>query len=419
MDGSRVRGIIDFEIMDRNLFKLLIAAIWSADVIVKYTRVVVYRFTGISENAAFILEYSFFTLLALLAFPYMRKRTKLSAILAYILFASVYLTFMFISNTKGAEEYLQENVWFYLLANLPLIFVGFSLNNDDDIKWLRLISLLSIFVNLLCILVMGSNGMNLSDDNMGLSYALVPHVCLLLFYSMVNRKTIDIFFFVLGFVMIVAYGTRGPILCAACTFIGIWLLLNWKKMTIPKITGIITVSALLLSVIWYIMPLIGLYLIRSGFSDRLVSMMMSGEFSSDFGRSMIQDVVIEQIQRNPGGYGLAYDRILVDLWGNKISYSHNIVLELWISFGVIIGSLLFLALIVLVIKGVASAPTVTLKGFLIALICGKGLIRLFLSGTFLDSPDTYLMIGMCLGLIWLHKHQSKYVKKVKIRDIYV
>ena len=56
MDGSREKDIIDIIIMQRNLFKLLIAAIWSTDVIVRYTRVVVYRFTGISENTAFILD---------------------------------------------------------------------------------------------------------------------------------------------------------------------------------------------------------------------------------------------------------------------------------------------------------------------------------------------------------------------------
>ena len=208
--------------------------------------------------------------------------------------------------------------------------------------------------------------------------------------------------------MSIIYGTRGPVLSVGVTFIAIWLLLNVKKLTAKQYVGI-GLGVVLLIVIWQLMPLIGAALLNSGFSNRVIEMAVSGEFASDFGRDMIRDVVMEQIERNPAGYGLAYDRLLTDYWGVSISYSHNIVLELWISFGVIIGSLIFAFLIFHIYRGIKAAPTKDQKGFILVLLCGSGMLRLFLSGTFLQSPELYLMIGVCIGEI----RQKKTIEKQK------
>lgn len=394
-------------------YKLLIAAIWTSGVIVRYSRVVIFRASGRNEDLAFGLEYALFAVLAVASIPYIIRRFNISALFLFILFACVYLLSMRFSEYSVAIAYLEKNQWNYLLANLPLIFVGSVLLNENNVYYLRKVSALSIIVNLLCMVVMGASGMNLGDDNMGLSYSLVPHVCLLVYFSLMYKNINDIICVILGFFMVLAYGTRGPILCIIATFIGVWLLLNWTKLTIGKSVTFLSIIGIVSLIIWEAIPLIGQVLINSGFSDRIVGFLMSGDFAEDFGREMIQDVVMEQVKRNPSGFGLAYDRSLDDWWGHSISYSHNIVLELWISFGVIIGSILFACLLFLLIRGVYSAKTVNQKGFIIALICSTGLVRLFMSGTFLDSPELYLLIGVCICAIKKKKNSAIIYKNKK------
>lgn len=86
-------------------------------------------------------------------------------------------------------------------------------------------------------------------------------------------------------------------------------------------------------------------------------------------------------------------------------YAHNIALELWVEFGVIIGTIVLVALIVTFLRGYLCSTSSAEKGLIIVLICSS-FLKLFLSGSFMDDRWFFALIGLCVGAI----RKSKYKK---------
>ena len=101
------------------------------------------------------------------------------------------------------------------------------------------------------------------------------------------------------------------------------------------------------------------------------------------------------------GTGLCSDRMMVGV------YAHNIALELWVEFGVIIGTIVLVTLIVAFLRGYLCSSSSAEKGLIIALICSS-FLKLFLSGSFMDDRWFFALIGLCVGAI----RKSKYKKLV-------
>src|SRR5699024_2881528 len=74
---------------------------------------------------------------------------------------------------------------------------------------------------------------------------------------------------------------------------------------------------------------------RFNINSRSIAMITSGEFSNDNGRSIIWDTVIRAIKEGGiFGYGIMGDRPFIAPI-HYVGYSHNIFLEIIVSFGLI------------------------------------------------------------------------------------
>lgn len=175
--------------------------------------------------------------------------------------------------------------------------------------------------------------LHFENYSMSFSYALLlPMVSL---YSEKKWYSIAAAFFILF--MIVAIGSRG----AAGSF-AIYLIYdifqNNKKGAI-----ILTAMALLLFV--SIQP-IAEFLSNEGIQSRTLNLLISGELlSHDSGREYIQNIVLQAFWKDPiCGLGLWGDRPLIGI------YSHNIIIELYAHFGIIIASIIIVTFCYIVIK---------------------------------------------------------------------
>lgn len=150
-----------------------------------------------------------------------------------------------------------------------------------------------------------------------------------------------------GFLILLAltYGSRGALLCLG-VFIILYLF-NGQQSKIKKmlysviliITGLFTYNKGV-----EIIQNTAIYLLNNfNISSRTLMKIASGDIMDDSGRDSIYRLVKQAIENNPWGYGAYGDRPLIGpsfYWG----YSHSIVYEMMINFGVILGVLFLLFL---------------------------------------------------------------------------
>ena len=136
-----------------------------------------------------------------------------------------------------------------------------------------------------------------------------------------------------------------------------------------------------------------------GLSNRIFEMLLRDELSTDSGRWILQARVLAGILQKPIlGYGIAGDRLLIS------TYSHNLILELWASFGIVIGSLLLLCLCVLVVRSLIVCNPEMRVMILILAFCS--FFKLFLSSTYLNEALLFMMIGVCVAQIRADKNKK-------------
>ena len=80
--------------------------------------------------------------------------------------------------------------------------------------------------------------------------------------------------------------------------------------------------------------------------NRIIEKILSAEFLEGSGRNMVHEKVLSAISEKPVlGYGF-----LGDSGFQNGGYPHNLFLELWVQFGVVIGSILVALVFYLFIK---------------------------------------------------------------------
>lgn len=202
----------------------------------------------------------------------------------------------------------------------------------------------------------GSKGRALNYLGLGISGAMwIPLIVLQAFITEGKRRA---FYAVSAFIFIVfvaIYGNRGS-LVAIIGFV-IFCFLRYTKLkrkfviasSIAIVTGI--AYAFRDSILSYIISTV----MRFGLFSRNINLLIGIGGQLSFTTNRIDKIwvrVSEAIRQNwVTGYGLCYDRVLN---GSVDIYTHNLVLELFISFGVIFGLILFVIHIMLGYKNCIS-----------------------------------------------------------------
>ena len=130
---------------------------------------------------------------------------------------------------------------------------------------------------------------------------------------------------------------------------------------------------------------------ESYFNDALFS------YENSSGRNEIHEFLWEYIINDRGGigYGLGSDR-LMGRAGTE--YAHNLVYEVWMDFGLYIGSILLILFIFFIAKTFKKAyGSDQFNLYLILLIVSVG--RLMFSSSYLQDFQLYFFIGFCVNIL--------------------
>lgn len=169
--------------------------------------------------------------------------------------------------------------------------------------------------------------------NMGLSYALLlPMITLYKRGGLLSYMGGTI-----CFMSILIFGSRGALVVGVLYVIYDLIQKNKKNLYIILI---ISFSLVNIAIIF------GDYLESLGISSRTLNFIIGGGMTSAEGRDLIYDRAINLIQINwITGLGIYGDRTCMN-----DEYCHNIILEFWVDYGVIIGSLFFATLIYILVR---------------------------------------------------------------------
>ena len=136
------------------------------------------------------------------------------------------------------------------------------------------------------------------------------------------------------FIVIIAVGSRGPAIVFSLCILYDFFVNNRKYLLILILS---------LSFLFSISNYLFLEIEKIGIKSRTLFLLLEGKISSDSGRKDIYNVIINKIYESPLiGSGLYADRTI--LGGTSGAYSHNLFLEVYLNFGIIIGSILLLYL---------------------------------------------------------------------------
>lgn len=218
----------------------------------------------------------------------------------------------------------------------------------------------------------------IDNYNMGFSYSLLlPSIIL---YN--HKKWYSITASFLMFIVIIAVGSRGPAIVFSLCILYDFFVNNRKYLLILILS---------LSFLFSISNYLFLEIEKIGIKSRTLFLLLEGKISSDSGRKDIYNVIINKIYESPLiGSGLYADRTI--LGGTSGAYSHNLFLEVYLNFGIIIGSILLLYLF---LKTIITYIKIGYnERILLVLFFILSVIPLMFSGSYLTDYTLALFIGI-------------------------
>lgn len=390
-------------------FTLLFLTIWSPTT-VSYIAVFFEKITGV-ELLKVLFPPVLCVVLILTSFNYWVKHIRGTDVLIYLIIVILCLLNYWLDDTniEVQRHYLPMFIKAYLL-----MFVGIAINLKTLKQPLYYMSFLNILLASFYYLIFtqaslySGNLESMADNETAhigdVAYQILPSVLYIIWYTfdsfkLINWSTIiNVVCALVGFILISAFGTRGPLVCIIFFLILYMFFFSNQK-------NVVRFLLLILGVVCYffIEPLLFMMasLMQSlGMSSRIFTYAIEGTFLAGEASTDERALLIQEAQRalNANDLSTYFGNGFLG-WSKCMSnYPHNFYYDVMISFGYILGSLFLVALTILFFKAIKAKVPNDWK--CIALVVSMvGFIQLFMSGTFWSVSYFYLLIGLCLNII--------------------
>lgn len=385
---------------DDQKISLLVASLWGYYVIIRFINEIVNLvFPNTPVDTA--ICYAIILAIIVLSLRPILLRMKADDYFFLIMFI---LAFLLSALFFQPNYYRIGETWpRFFFTVFPFFFIGRALQDYNMLlNYLRSISKWMILSAIGYYLIIVSSGIGIGSYayDMDYAYKLLPGVLVMLFFSLSEYRVLDWLFVLMGLIGIFLAGTRGPILCIAA-FLTIYLIINiGKTKAIFRFIPVIFIGGFIAfsSVFTQWADKLNQYLANIGVYNRIFDKLLNGGLYESYGRDVIREAVIAAIQTHPfRGYGIMGDRIIIlNSEYDAATYSHNLILEVLCQYGVVLGSLLLIALFITVLNKLVKAKDLYERVFVVMLIC-LGIVKLMLSGSYLYEPYLFLLIGVCIG----------------------
>lgn len=378
--------LADSPLREDVFYLILLALVWTKDIPVAYARALLLRLP-VLESIADPVLWLLYLAMVLLSVPYFLKRLSIEDVAFYLGVAAVYLLSLLRGDAN--REYLQSQAVPLLMQTVPLYFLGKALEPERHLLLLGRLSLLTVYLRFAyTVLTNGGTGSYL-DGHMSASYKLLPHVCLVVYCAIENRSVVYVLGSLLGAMLLLSFGTRGPMVLLVIFVLSFLLMI--RKYRRPLRSRLMVLAGMGVAIVLFrgVLPWLKGWSSQLGMSTRIYDKLLDGSFFQSEGRAELRRLLWEASWSGPlWGYGMAGDRLLTG------TYAHNLPVELLISYGPIFGTLLFGALIWLLVRAFRKCESRQGKTLVLLLTC-TSLLKLFLSGTYLNEGWLFFLMGLC------------------------
>lgn len=371
-------------------FNILLVLVWCKSIIMDYVSGVFYQFFG--DDVRTFLMNTIYAIALIRALPYIRKCSHNKDLIFFLAVAIIYaLQFFFFPENKEA---LEDNSGIFLVWVLPALFLGLGLFHSKSYKLLLVSSIASLFCMIYYKMFHSAGYLEANDltEDMDAAYNLLPHLLIIFYASLKEKKVLYFLCAAIGFILLLSFGTRGPIICAIFYLSLYFVLTNtWSHPIRGRILLVLGVSFVILTFDAWSLYLNDVFS-SLGLSTRLLSKFQDDAFFESNARDDIRLILIAKLyQSGFWGLGIAGDRTITD------TYAHNIVLELWVSFGWFIGTAIVLCLFYLLFRAYRLGTTENKKYLILLISCS--VIQLMMSGTYLNSYLLFILIGYSINIV--------------------
>ena len=235
-----------------------------------------------------------------------------------------------------------------------------------------------------------------STYNLEFGYDLLPFEITFLYSALKNKKLIHLAMAVVGGILLLAGGSRGPILDIFLFFAAyIFVSVQKSKKRFFIIFGLIVVAVFLYLEYIPILNGVSQLLSKAGLSSRLIKKMIEGTASDDNGRTVIWARAIQMIKDKPWGYGAMGSRHgIYDLI--EPAHPHNVFLEILIDYGVVAGTGIIIAGFVFLLRTLKMPNIGEWKG--LVLIFAGVTSQLLLSGTYWHRMGVWALLALGMSI---------------------
>lgn len=322
------------------------------------------------------------------------KKIKSFDIIFYLL--CVMLTIGSIAVFPLPAEKIKDLFVPFFFQVIPLYFVGLFIDINRQkgvIYWVSAVCVVFQFIYFFFFLQKLLGGVQLQGDLIVPAIQTLPHALVVIWYMLKKFNVINLALTIISVVLLLTFSNRGSILCILLFIAVYFFFLTPNKKNVS--TRILVL--LMAGVVYLFFNQIVLYLFDIfeglGLSTAFFDRMINEELSDSNGRDNIYNALYSRIiNKGVFGSGMGFDRFLLG------TYAHNFVLELLLDFGLIVGGSLVICFFALVFRSFLKASTLDEKAF-IAILCGRGMIHLLFSGSYIEEGYFFLLIGFCVATL--------------------
>ena len=242
----------------------------------------------------------------------------------------------------------------------------------------------------------GSRGQEYASTyNMNYGYTLLLFICCYLYCAFRKKNLFYLLLAGAGIFMVLCGGSRGPMLDVGI-FLALYMLVRFRRSRHKGLflAGALPAAGLAAALYRPSLELLRLTTERLGMYSRTLEMMRNGTVAENNGRDVFWEAAFRMIRNNPLGYGAMGARhVLCEI--HIVGHPHNFFIEMAVEYGVVLGPLLILSLLIASFRIFLRKGNETWQG--VFLIFFANACQLLTSYTYWHSPGLWsaLAAGVC------------------------
>ncbi len=341
--------------------------------------------------------------LFLYALPIVWKRSKVNFIVSYCIGVSLFSLHYLIFPENSI--YIRDIIFPFFFMCLPAFVYSASLVDWNVLKIImkRASHIVFMFGLILGILVF-TGKISVGVYSMPLSYYMLLPAVIYLDELFSKPSLKDLILVIISFLIILALGSRGAILCIGMFIFLKIIRLDLKQNLTTSLFNLLLIGSTILIILYFgsILEYINNILLNFGIRSRSIYLFLGKDIHLG-GRDLVYQNIIKGILDKPYiGMGLAGDRRI-----NGGGYAHNLLLEILADYGIVLGTILIVSLVFLIVKYLFIKDKEIYNMYIIWL--SLGFVHFMVSGSYLIDLRFWILMGLIANLSIGEKNKTNMI----------